>query len=179
MVSSGKVRVGAVVAGAAALVGVAAGAASASKTGPVGTWSGRIVQSERTYTKPSVTLVITAHGLLSRFHGLTGAAHDSPTATSTCSVPYKLVGQQDGWFYYEQSGPSQMATPTSAVEGAPCGAVGKRKPGWAGYLLRLHPPQGGKLAVQITTWDQPPKTLADTVSMLKRPLLFWRGYLNH
>jgi hypothetical protein len=144
----------------------------------VGTWKGRIVQRERTYSNPSVTLIVTAHGLVSRFDGLTGAAHDSPTATSTCSVTYKLAGTKDGWFYYEQTGPSRMATPTSAVEGAPCGATGKRKPGWAGYLLRLHPPQAGKLALQITTWDQAPKTLAETVTMLKHPLSLWRGYLT-
>jgi hypothetical protein len=126
-----------------------------------------------------VILVVAAHGLVSRFEGLTGAAHDSPTATSTCSVPYKLVGSQNGWFYYEQSGPSQMATPASAVEGAPCGATGKRKPGWSGYLLRIHPPQGGKLAVQVTTWDQLPKSLADTITMLKHPLTLWRAYLTH
>jgi hypothetical protein len=160
------------------LLTLCAGSASATAAAPIGTWKGRIVQREPSYTKPDITLVIGARGLISRFHGLTGAAHDPPTATSICSVPYKLVGEQDGWFYYEQSGPSQMATPTSAVEAAPCGAVGKRKPGWSGYLLRLHPPQAGKLAVQVTTWDQPPKTLADTVAMLKKPLFLWRAYLT-
>jgi hypothetical protein len=69
-----------------------------------------------------------------------------------------------------------MATPTSAVEGAPCGAVGKRKPGWSGYLLRLHPPKGGKVAVQVTTWDQPPKALADG-SWYGRQLGKGEGYI--
>jgi hypothetical protein len=151
-------------------------ATAASRSAPVGTWKGRIVPHERTYTVPSITLVVTAHGIQSQVTGLTGAAHDSPSATTTCSVPYKLVGEQGGWFYYEQSGPSRL-TAVGYVEGAPCGANGKRLPGSIGYLLRLHPPQGGKLAVQVTTWGPAPKSLADTVGLLKQSV-GWRGYLT-
>jgi hypothetical protein len=161
------------------LLVVGGAAVAASPSVPVGTWKGRIVQRERTYTNPMVALVVTAHGVQSRFSGLTSAAHDSPSATSTCSVPYKLVGNEDGWFYYEQSGPSRLPSPTGAVEGSPCGAPGKRLPGWSGYLLRLHRIRGGKLAVQVTTWDQAPKSLAETINMLKHPLSLWRGYLTH
>jgi hypothetical protein len=161
------------------LLAVGGAAVAASPSVPVGTWKGRIVQRERTYTNPMVALVVTARGVQSRFSGLTGAAHDSPSATSTCSVPYKLVGNEDGWFYYEQSGPSRLPSPTGAVEGSPCGAPGKRLPGWSGYLLRLHRIRGGKLAVQVTTWDQAPKSLAETINMLKHPLSLWRGYLTH
>ena len=155
---------------------------AASPSVPVGVWKGRIVQRPRTYTVPSIALVVTAHGIKSSVTGLTGAAHDSPTATSTCAVPYKLVGERAGWFYYEQSGPSRLS-PNGYVEGSPCGAPGKRSPGWTGYLLRLHPPKGGKLPVEVTTWDQAPKSLAETISMLKDAAgaghLGWRGYLTH
>ena len=72
-----------------------------------------------------------------------------------------------------------MATPTSAVEGAPCGAVGKRKPGWAGYLLRLSPAAGRQARRADHDLGSATKSLADTISMLKGPLLFWRGYLTH
>lgn len=158
------------------------GLAGASLPVPSGRWTGRIVQRPRTYAVPSIVLVVTAGAIQSRVSGLTGAAHDAPTATSTCSVPYKLVGAQAGWFYYEQSGPSRL-TPTGYVEGSPCGATGKRKSGWGGYLLRLHTPRGGKLAVEVTIWDQPPKSLADTIGMLKAAgsigQLMWRGYLTH
>ena len=142
----------------------------------MGTWKGRIVQRERTYNDYlSVTLIVTAHGLVSRFDGLTGAAHDSPTATSTCSVTYKLAGTKDGWFYYEQTGPSRMSISTSAVEGAPCGATGKRKPGWAGYLLRLHPPQAGEARRanhDVGSGTENPRRQGDDA---QAPL--WRGYL--
>ena len=131
--------------------------AAASSSVPVGIWKGRIVQRPRTYTIPSIALVVTAHGIKSSVTGLTGAAHDSPT-------------------------PSRLS-PTGYVEGSPCGAPGKRSPGWTGYLLRLHPPKGGKLAVEVTTWDQAPKSLAETISMLKDAAaaghLGWRGYLTH
>jgi hypothetical protein len=156
---------------------IAGWAGAASSSVPVGTWKGRIVPNERTYTVPSIRLVVTAHGIQSEVSGLTGAAHDSPSATTTCSVPYKLVGQKDGWFYYEQSAPSRL-TAAGFVEGAPCVANGKRLPGSIGYLLRLHPPQGGKLAVQVTEWGPAPKSLADAIIQLKRSV-GWRGFLTH
>jgi hypothetical protein len=155
------------------LVPVAGAAAGGA---PLGTWKGRIVQRVPTYTSPSITLSLTARGADTRFTGLTGAAHDSPTATTTCSVRYKRAGNRGGWLYYEQSGPSHVPSATGGVEGAPCGAPGKRLPGWAGYLLRVRSIRGGKLAVQVTTWDQAPKTLDETVSMLSHP--FWRAYLT-
>ncbi len=179
MTSRGLTRWVCVFAVLALLIAGWAGAASSSV--PVGVWKGRIVQRPRTYSSPSIALVVTARGVQSRVSGLTGAAHDSPTATSTCSVPYKLVGEMGGWFYYEQSGRSRL-TPTGYVEGSPCGAPGKRLPGWSGYLLRIHSPKGGKLAVEVTTWDQAPKSLAETIGMLKDATvgghLGWRGYLT-
>jgi hypothetical protein len=119
-----------------------------------------------------VRLIVTAHGLVSRFEGLTGAAHDSSTATSTCSVTYWLAGTEGGWFYYEQSGPSRMATPTSALEGTLCGTTGKRKPGCAGYLLRLQPTTGQETRRAKSRLGITCRKTADTVTMLKHPLSF-------
>ncbi len=143
---------------------------------PVGTWKGRIVPHERTYTIPSITLVLTARAVWEEVSGLTGAAHDAPTATTTCSVRYKLAGEKNGWFYYEQAAPSALSA-LGYVEGAPCSADGRRSPGGIGYLLRLHPPQGGKLAVEVTTWSRAPKSFADVVAALQ--YVGWRGYLTH
>jgi hypothetical protein len=86
--------------------------------------------------------------------GLTSAAHDS---------------------HYAQAAPSRL-TAAGYVEGAACGADGRRSGGGIGYLLRLHPPQDGKLAVEVTTCDRAPKSLSDTVDALK--YIRARGYLT-
>jgi hypothetical protein len=151
-------------------------AAAATRSVPVGTWTGRIVPHERTYTIPAITLEVTPNAVRERVSGLTGAAHDAPTATTTCSVSYRYEGEKDGWFYYQQSAPSRL-TAAGYVEGAPCSADGRRSPGGEGYLLRLHPSQGGKLAVEVTTWGPAPHSLPDIVEALKR--VGWRGYLTH
>lgn len=154
----------------------AAPVAAAPAAAPLGTWKGKIVPSERTYTIPSITLVVAARGLETTVTGLTGASHDPPTATTSCSVAYRLVGQSAGWLYYEQAAPSRM-TAVGYVEGAPCGADGRRSPGGVGYVLRLRPPPpGGKLAVQVSTWIRSPKSLPETIEALRPPA--WRGFLT-
>jgi hypothetical protein len=44
---------------------------------PVGTWQGRIVPKEQTYTVPSILLTVGSHGPQTQVSGLTGAAHDA------------------------------------------------------------------------------------------------------
>jgi hypothetical protein len=158
---------------------VATGTSAAAQ--PSGTWSGRIVPHERSYTVPTIKLVISGHTVNSTVTGLTGAAHDAPTATTSCLVTYKLIGTKDGWSYYEQAAPSKMSA-AGYVEAGPCGANGDRRPGRTGYQLRVHPPQGGKLTVQIREWEISPKSLADDVADFKEAAasgyVGWRGFLT-
>jgi hypothetical protein len=158
-----------------AMLASVSAASAATPPAAIGSWQGKIVPKERTYTVPAISLVVTRTGVASRLSGLTAAAHDAPGATTTCSVKYTHLGERGGWSYYEQTAPSSL-TSAGMIEGAPCGADGRRSAGGIGYLLRLHPPQGGKLAVQVTTWDRAPRSLDDAVSALQ--FVGWRGYLT-
>jgi len=76
-----------------------------------GTWSGRFITPQEvgnipTSAYPVAKLVVGATLITAQFSGRTQAAHDSETATSTCSMRFRFSGvlSSDGWRVYEQVG---------------------------------------------------------------------------
>ena len=138
--------------GLAALV-VAGGASAAA---PNGIWSGRIVDREEiangwpvSFWSPT-TLVVSSASVTATSEGKTMAAHDSPTARSTCSMRFRFVAAQSGWRIYKQTGGRPKLTAGSVSGGYPEGSLCSAS-GPSGSALRVRR-AGAKLRVEFTNF---------------------------
>lgn len=137
---------------AGVLAGIVAGTAWAA--GPTGTWSGRIFDHEEvangwpvSYWSPT-TLVVTGATVVATSEGKTMAAHDAPTARSSCSMRFRFAGARDGWRVYVQTGGRPRLTGGSTAGGYPEGSLCAAS-GPSGSALRIRP-AGSKLKAEFT-----------------------------
>jgi hypothetical protein len=105
-----------------AVLGVvaAASAFAAGADGAVtGAWEGQLTALDELHYHPQARLVVSSARVTAEFAGLTGAAHDAQSATTTCSVVYRFRLQATRWRYYLQSGGARL-TGAGYVQNTPC-----------------------------------------------------------
>ena len=148
-----------------AVVVSALAVATAFADATAGTWVGKLVMPQEpeipTSAYPATRLVVGASTAQGRFSGLTQAAHDAPTARSTCAMSFRFVRAADGWRLYRQGRPQLVGTSTGGMpEFSPC-----QNP--SGGMLRVRP-AAGKLKVEFTTFYRASEPFAAS----------FRGYLH-
>jgi hypothetical protein len=128
--------------------------------GTTGTWSGRLIDPGEPQVPSSAyahgSLVVGATAATARFTNHTLAAHDSPSATSTCSMKFRYTKSAAGWRYYVEVGRPVLVA-GSTTGGMPDLSMCSYTivSGGAGIRIR---PAGAKLRVEFTPtyrarWD--------------------------
>jgi hypothetical protein len=139
------------------LVALATAASAVATTS--GTWTGRLIDPREQIPSSAYahgTLVVGASAITARFTNHTQAAHDSPTATSTCSMKFRYARTAVGWRYYAEVGrPALVAGSPSG--GMPDLSMCSYTPLSGGSAIRLRE-AGAKLKVEYTphggaSWD--------------------------
>lgn len=131
-------------------------ASVALAAGVNGTWSGRMIDREEiangwpaSYWSPT-TLVVTGASVVATSEGKTMASHDSPTATSSCSMRFRFASVADGWRLYRQSGGRPKLTAGSTSGGYPEGSLcSMSSPSGAALRVRR---AGAKLKAEYTSF---------------------------
>jgi hypothetical protein len=127
-------------------------ASIAAAASPYGTWFGKVKDPDYPEIPASDLspgkLVVKTSSVTSSFTGLTGATHDPPNATSTCTMQFRFVKEENGWRVYRQKGRMRLSGVVSG--GAPFGGICAP----SGGALRLRP-AGSKLKVEFVGWYQP------------------------
>lgn len=134
--------------------------APAAAAGTNGTWSGRLIDPQEQIPSSAYargTLAITASAATARFTNRTLAAHDSPSATSSCSMRFRYAKTADGWRYYVEVGGPRL-TSGSTAGGMPDLSMCSYSTIHGGGALRIRP-AGSKLRVEYTSfyrsaWDR-------------------------
>ncbi len=122
-------------------LGIASQAAVAAE---LSTWSGSIgLVGERSRSHPSVKLALGASNARADFNGFTGAAHDPPTAKTTCWIGYRFLEKRGSWRYYRELGRPHL-TAAGYVEDSPC-------LGANGQTLRVRMLSSRELSAQFNT----------------------------
>ena len=132
----------------AALIAVASAAA-----GTNGAWVGRLIDPgeqipSSAYAKG--TLVVGSTAATARFTNRTLAAHDSPSATSSCSMRFRFTKVVDGWRYYVEVGGPRL-TSGSRSGGMPDLSMCSYSTIHGGGAIRIRP-AGSKLRVEYTSY---------------------------
>jgi hypothetical protein len=126
------------------LVVLALGIASQAAAAELSTWSGSIgLVRERGLSHPSVKLAVGASSARADFNGFTGAAHDPPTAKTTCWISYRFLAKRGSWRYYREIGRPHL-TAAGYVEDSPC-------LGANGQTLRVRMLSSRELSAQFDT----------------------------
>jgi hypothetical protein len=133
--------------------------AASAAAGTTGTWSGRLIDPREQIPSSAYahgTLVVGAAAVTARFTNHTQAAHDSPSATSTCSMKFRYWRTAAGWRYYAEVGRPLMVEGSSAG-GMPDLSICSYTLISGGSAIRIRP-AGAKLRVEYTprktpTWD--------------------------
>jgi hypothetical protein len=127
------------------LVVVSLAIASGAGAAQVSTWSGSIafILERSLPSRPSVKLALGSSSARADFSGVTGAAHDAPTAKTTCWISYRFLEKRGSWRYFREIGrPHQGAG--GYVENSPC-------LGANGQTLRVRLLSSRSLSVQFDT----------------------------
>jgi len=128
--------------------------------GTTGTWSGRLIDPGEGEVPSSAyahgSLVVGATAATARFTNHTLAAHDSPSATSSCSMKFRYRKSVAGWRYYAEVGRPVLVA-GSTTGGMPDLSMCSYTivSGGAGIRIR---PAGAKLRVEFNPtygarWD--------------------------
>jgi hypothetical protein len=109
------------------------------------TWSGSIafILERSLPSRPSVKLALGSSNARADFSGVTGAAHDAPTAKTTCWISYRFLEKRGSWRYFRGTGRPHLGA-GGYVENSPC-------LGANGQTLRVRLLSGGTLSVQFDT----------------------------
>jgi len=134
---------------AVAGLGAVAAAFALAPSAPTGTWKGTI-GATRYYGpaasyRPSAVLVVSSFGVTGTFSGLTGASHDAPTATTSCTIRYRRLRLEGRWTVYMQRGAIQYDRSRGYVKNAPCEFTD-------GNALRVTSVAGGRLRADFGGW---------------------------
>jgi hypothetical protein len=131
--------------------------------GTTGTWSGRLIDPGEPEVPSSAyahgSLVVGATAATARFTNHTLAAHDSPSATSTCSMKFRYTKTAAGWRYYAEVGRPVLVPGSTTTGGMPDLSMCSYTivSGGAGIRIRA---AGAKLRVEFNQtygarWDDP------------------------
>jgi len=138
----------------------------ASQAGAVGlsTWSGSIafILERSLPSRPSVKLALGSSSARADFSGVTGAAHDAPTARTTCSISYRFLEKRGSWRYFREIGRPHLGA-GGYVENSPC-------LGANGQTLRVRLLSSRSLNVQFDTdpFTAPDEFIAAYAGRLRR-----------
>jgi hypothetical protein len=118
---------------------------SAALAAGVSTWSGTIglVGERGLPSHPATKLALGSSAARTDFSGLTGAAHDAPTAKTTCWIAWHFKEKQGAWRYFRETGRPHL-TAAGYVENSPC-------IGATGMTMRVQMLSAHELRVQFDT----------------------------
>jgi len=120
------------------------GIAGAAHAAGLSTWTGTIgLVGERGLNHPSTKLALGASNSRTDFTGLTGAAHDPPTAKTTCWIAWRFKEKSGAWRYYREIGRPHL-TAAGYVQDSPC-------LGANGMTMRLKMLSSHELRIQFDT----------------------------
>lgn len=129
--------------------------AGTAAAGVTGSWKGRLIDPREQIPSsayPTGTLAVGASTATARFAGHTQAAHDSPSATSSCSMTFRYWKTADGWRYYAETGrPVLLSGSTSG--GMPDLSMCSFTAIKGGSEIRIRP-AGAKLRVEFTSFKR-------------------------
>jgi len=124
--------------------------------GTTGTWTGRLLDPREQIPSSAYAngaLVVGASAVTARFTNHTQAAHDPPTATSTCSMKFRYSKSDGGWRYYVEVGRPVLVA-GSASGGMPDLSMCSYTTVNGGALLRIRA-AATKLRVEFTPFKSP------------------------
>jgi hypothetical protein len=146
------------------LVILALGIAGAAVAAELSTWTGTIglVGEQGLPSRPSTKLVLGASNGRTDFSGITGAAHDPPTAKTTCWISWRFKTRSGSWRYYREIGRPHV-TAAGYVENSPC-------LGASGMTMRLQMLSSHQLRIQFDTgpFSEPEEFAAQYAGRLRR-----------
>ena len=127
------------------LVVLALGIPSGAGAAQLSTWPGSIafIVERSLPSRPSVKLALGASTPRADFSGVTGAAHDAPTAKTTCWISYRFLEKRGSWRYFREIGRPHLGA-GGYVENSPC-------LGANGQTLRVRLLSSRALSVQFDT----------------------------
>jgi hypothetical protein len=143
---------------------LALGIAGAALAAGLATWTGTIglVGERGLPSHPSTKLILSASNGRTDFSGITGAAHDPPTAKTTCWISWHYKVRSGSWRYYREIGRPHL-TAAGYVENSPC-------LGADGMTMRLQMLSSHELRIQFDTgpFSKPEEFAAQYAGRLRR-----------
>jgi hypothetical protein len=130
--------------------------AAPASAGTNGTWTGRLIDPREQIPSSAYahgTLVVGAAAVTARFTNHTQAAHDSPSAMSTCTMKFRYSKTAAGWRYYAEVGRPILVAGSSAG-GRPDLSMCSYTLLSGGSAIRIRP-AGAKLRVEYTPRKTP------------------------